>query len=203
MQRLLAAGRPFICPFHELVDHVPPDTGSVLDIGCGSGLFLNVLDELGRLEHGLGIDVSRGALATARKAAQATPRAAEHQGTALEFAWHDLDAGLPEGSWDVVAMIDVLHHVPPAFQQAALAAAAHRVAPGGRLLFKDMVARPRWRAIANRLHDLLLARQWIHYAPLSQVVDTVTGRGLTVITRSLTNLWWYGHETVVFEKPVD
>src|SRR6266576_3469231 len=77
---------------------------------------------------------------------------------------------LPESALPAtVSMIDVMHHVPPSFQKEFLLTACRHVRPSGLLIYKDMCRRPRWRAAANRLHDLVLARQWINYLPISQV----------------------------------
>lgn len=59
-------------------------------------------------------------------------------------------------------MIDVLHHINPRQQQNVVKEAVSRVAPGGLFLCKDIDVRPRWRNLANRLHDLILARKWIN-----------------------------------------
>ena len=72
---------------------------------------------------------------------------------------------------------------------------------GGLLVYKDMVERPRWRAWKNRLHDLVLARQWINYAPLQSVCDWVRPAALHEDRRVQLNLLWYGHELVVFRRP--
>ena len=195
VERALAWARPSICPFHLLADAVPEATPSGLDIGCGTGLFLNTLATWNRIEHGLGVDLSTRAVASANTAA-----AALGLDQNVQFLEHNLADGLPAGSFDLVSMIDVMHHIPPATQLNALREAADKVADGGLLVYKDMVSRPLWRASANRLHDLVLARQWIHYLPMTAVVETLEGMGFTVEQRRRVNMWWYGHEWVVLRK---
>ncbi|MBX9737461.1 MAG: hypothetical protein K2X32_11100, partial [Phycisphaerales bacterium] len=44
--RQLQRFRPYICPFEELIRHVPAGA-SVLDVGCGGGLWLHLLSATG------------------------------------------------------------------------------------------------------------------------------------------------------------
>lgn len=78
--------------------------------------------------------------------------------------------------------------------------AIERVAPGGLFIYKDMVSKPLWRAHANRLHDLVIARQWIHYLPLAQAINWAEQKACVVLERSTVNMLWYGHEIVVFKR---
>jgi 2-polyprenyl-3-methyl-5-hydroxy-6-metoxy-1,4-benzoquinol methylase len=65
LMRLMQRWRPYICPFGPLIDQVPADA-SVLDVGCGGGLFLGLLRAGRRLREGLGFDASRPAIAIAQ-----------------------------------------------------------------------------------------------------------------------------------------
>src|SRR5207237_246924 len=51
--RALQVYRPYICPFEALISEVPKDA-TVLDIGCGGGLFLGLLDAAGRRPDAIG-----------------------------------------------------------------------------------------------------------------------------------------------------
>lgn len=191
--RLFQRLRPRICPLEAVVARVPPGA-RVLDIGCGSGLLLALLAADGRLGAGVGIDSSARALAVAERMRARLPDPACVR---LERR----DAGdLPAGPFDVVALIDVLHHVPPARQRDAVLAAATRVAPGGLLLVKDISPRPRWRALMNRLHDLVLARQWVHHVEGDAIAAWCADAGLAVERHPRIDRWWYGHELVVARR---
>jgi len=194
--RALQRYRPYICPFEELIPEVPQGA-SVLDIGCGGGLFLGLIEASGRNPLGLGFDVSKPAIGLARSMAEQAAK----RGGWLDFRLIDAAAPWPDGDFDVVSMIDVAHHVPPASQEEAIRRASQKVRPGGRFLYKDMVARPRWRAAANRLHDLVLARQWIHYLPVERVEAWATDEGLRLERSGRFNRLWYGHELRIFHRP--
>jgi 2-polyprenyl-3-methyl-5-hydroxy-6-metoxy-1,4-benzoquinol methylase len=187
--------RPFICPFEELLPLVP--TGSrVLDIGCGAGLFLVLLGSQGAIERGLGFDVSKPAIELARRiASQLTGRAE------LEFLEVDAASAWPDGEFDVVSMIDVLHHVEPSRQMNVLSLAASRTRRGGLLLYKDMALTPRWRAWCNQAHDLVMAREWVHHVPFSRVQQHLSSLGMAQVARGSAARYWYAHEWGVFTNP--
>jgi 2-polyprenyl-3-methyl-5-hydroxy-6-metoxy-1,4-benzoquinol methylase len=182
--------RPTVCPFDELTPEIRATGGRLLDYGCGAGLFgLHCLSQ-GYVDAVDGVDLDPSAIASAEAARLASPHSA-----AVRFGVGEP----PETSYDAISMIDVMHHVAPADQQATFLDLCNRLAPGGVLVYKDMCRRPRWRALANRLHDLVLNRQWIHYVPIEQVIDwAVTRGGLILERRTRFNYFVYGHELAVF-----
>ncbi len=193
--RVVQPLRPYICPFGEVIDLVP-DRSRVLDVGCGSGLFLLFLASFGKLEKGFGFDMSREAIATAQLAAEKLERPAP-----LQFSVRSVEEGIPHGDWSVVSVIDVIHHIPPVHQANFIRDLCAATPPGGRLIIKDMVARPRWRALANRMHDLLMAKQWVHHTGPESVEQWVMADpDFTCVHRSRTDMLWYGHWSLVFER---
>jgi 2-polyprenyl-3-methyl-5-hydroxy-6-metoxy-1,4-benzoquinol methylase len=197
LTRTLQRCRPHICPFEVLVDRVP-NASRILDIGCGAGLFLTLLASQGRLTYGIGVDVRREAIEYANHVKARLPQASQ-----LEFIVDDGMFRWPKREFDVVSMIDVIHHVPPSQQRNMIQRVATAVAPKGIFIYKDMVRRPLWRAWANRLHDLVLARQWIHYFDVDEVVKVAQGCGLTLVHTARIDRLWYGHELAVFQRAGD
>jgi SAM-dependent methyltransferase len=189
MQRL----RPYICPFEPLIEAVPADS-RVLDVGCGAGLFLGLLAKSGRLREGRGFDLSAPAILSANAMKQ---RLGDEN---LHFERVEAGAPWPAGPFDLVSMIDVMHHVPPAFQAGIFPQVADRLRPGGLFVYKDMAARPLWQAWGNRLHDLLLAREWIHYLPLADAIRLAREAGLEVVRQDAYSRFWYAHEFVLFRR---
>jgi 2-polyprenyl-3-methyl-5-hydroxy-6-metoxy-1,4-benzoquinol methylase len=99
---------------------------------------------MGREFEGVGFDVSPLAIELAKIMTQRA-RVINPQAR-LSFEQLDVDAAWPDGAFDVVFLIDVMHHVPPASQQPLLKRVISKVKPGGTLVYKDMCLRPWWKA---------------------------------------------------------
>ena len=137
------------CPFPPVVD-VLPNTGRILEVGCGHGLFSTYAAERlpGVQVHGVDIDADKVAVA-ARSAAGSDGR--------LTFAVAESGV-LPAGPWDAVVLVDVLYLLDESGQRALLQSCAGLLAPGGALVVKDMSTRPRWKAWANRAQETVSVR---------------------------------------------
>lgn len=196
--------RPQICPIEQVVAQVPLHS-RVLDVGCGAGLVLGTLAMLRPLAAGVGIDASAEAIGRAQRMAERIPRLEAMSGRSrppLEFVVSARIADWPADLFDVVLLVDVLHHVAPSAQRGFLEALLDRVRPGGRFIYKDMASRPLLHATANRLHDLVLARERIHYAAPAMVQALAEAHGCRLIERRHTRRWWYAHDLLVFDKDV-
>ena len=192
--RLTQIYRPYICPFDALIPWVP-DQGSILDVGCGSGLFLGLALSLKPGITGIGFDANARAI----DMAQAMCRSA-FSDRRLIFELRSVDAPWPDGTFDAVSMIDVLHHIPPENQKKAVEKLFTALNVGGVLIYKDMGSEPKLYAWWNRLHDLLFARQWIHYRPIDAVQGWLRDCGASVVHRSDHRLGLYKHELIIAKK---
>ena len=195
--RLLASARTYICPMQPLLAEVPKNS-TLFDIGCGSGLFLSLLIANGQVTEVIGSDANPNILHSAK--AVITRLAKKRGDVTIDLIKAEEPKNWPDTTFSVVSLIDVMHHVPPQKQRGVFEAAAQRVCPGGRLLYKDMCQRPLWRATANRLHDLILARQWIHYVSIDMIKNWGRSCGLELEKEAHYSRYVYGHEKLVFKK---
>jgi SAM-dependent methyltransferase len=142
-----------------------PDGARLVDLGCGQGVLIAFLlaararFEAGgwpqawppppRLAAAFGFDLRVRAIAAARRALG--DRAVVGVGDVR-------DAAIPP--CDVIAILDVLHYLPPEDQARVLARCAAALAPGGRLLLRIGDAEAGVRAAITRLADqaITLAR---------------------------------------------
>jgi 2-polyprenyl-3-methyl-5-hydroxy-6-metoxy-1,4-benzoquinol methylase len=192
-QRTLAALRPYICPVHPILNAVPQGS-EVLDIGCGNGLALLLMARFRGIRRGTGIEISQRALVAARKVSA-------EAGLPLTFVECGGFEAWPDEQFETVTMIDVLHHVPKPIREQFITQALQRVAPGGRFVFKDMAARPWWRASWNMFHDIVLARQLVHVEPAANVIAWAAQAGFRPQSmRAYVACGLYGHELLVFER---
>lgn len=191
--RILASARTLICPFDRITRYVPAGS-RLFDIGCGTGALVNVLATQGQISEAIGCDIGRTAILAAQQAANrlGLSKVVFRQALTAE-EW-------PSGPFDVVCLVDVMHHVPRNAQHQFFLDAASRVRRGGILIYKEMADQPRWRAWANRLHDLVLARQWINYAPVDQALRWAAPIGLTAAERDTFNVGPYAHQLVVLHR---
>jgi 2-polyprenyl-3-methyl-5-hydroxy-6-metoxy-1,4-benzoquinol methylase len=194
MQRL----RPHICPFDRMVTLLE-GVEEILDVGCGAGLLLGLWSCSGRARRGVGFDASRPAI----EAANLMKPRATALGSRADLAFQCIAPGRPwpNGQFDAVTVVDVMHHVPPAVQRSFFRLACDRVKPGGRLLYKDMSARRFFPAAMNRLHELVMARQWIHYLPPETVEQWAKEDGLPLVSREARTMLLYDHDLLVFRRP--
>ena len=195
LTRTLQHWRPYICPFDLVIEEIPPGS-FVLDIGCGGGLLLGSLASIGRIRGGVGFDFSGDAIRVAVAMSELLQR--DHN---LKFLHLSALDPWPECPHTLVTMIDVMHHVPVPAQREVFRKAAQTLKPGARLVYKDIAPRPRWRALANTVHDLIMARQWVRYLPLSTLHAWAEAEGLVMERSYLKNRLWYGHQFAVFVRP--
>lgn len=195
LMRALQIYRPYVSPLAEVIREIP-ERSRVLDVGCGAGLLLLLLAKLDRIDSGFGFDVSTAAAKIAQAAALRMPHA-----RSVTFEERPIDAGIPRGDWNVITLVDVLHHVAPSAQRTLVVELANLVPKGGRLIIKDMVTEPRWRAMANKLHDFVIARQLVHHVHQSAVQQWGAEQGLETVRQTQINTLWYGHWMLVFDRP--
>jgi 2-polyprenyl-3-methyl-5-hydroxy-6-metoxy-1,4-benzoquinol methylase len=198
VRRRMQQFRPYTCPVEVLLSLVP-DSGSVFDIGCGCGLLLALALRSGKEIEATGLDISEAALSMAAAMKKNGLTADESERLVLH-----LSRGLadwPETTFDMVSLIDVMHHVRLDSRRPMLDAAIARVKPGGILLYKDMCRRPRWRALLNWSQDLMVSRQWIRYTPIAHVEEVAHSAGLVQQRSETIYRLGFGHELRVYRRP--
>lgn len=149
-----------------------PREGTIVDLGCGYGIFAHLL-ALGSPARGvIGLDLDPVRIQVAQEAARGRNN--------VSFACVDLqDADLPLPSCRAITLIDLLHHVPFEAQEGLIVRCAQALQPGGLLLIKDISSSPRWKYLWNALHDRLMTRgKRIYCRPPQDFVETLERIGL-------------------------
>ena len=189
VDRLLMVWRPMICPYHILMEHIPAGS-SVLDVGCGTGLWLFLLSRFGRLSKGVGIEIDDKKVEIANSIK--TPQ------DNLEFFQFAKEDKWPAGSYDCLTMIDVLHHILPNQQQAFLSKINEINAR--RIVFKDIDPQAKVKCLTNSLHDILLSRQLPRYCKKEKVAAQLESLGYRIKYIARHDMLWYSHYVIVAGK---
>ncbi|GGS51492.1 class I SAM-dependent methyltransferase [Streptomyces cinerochromogenes] len=106
-----------------LLRQLPRRFGTALDVGCGSGDLVRLLARRAREVHGVDADAE-----ILDRARQSTPAPAS---AAVTYTVADASRALPDGPYDVITCVAVLHHLPLA---ETLTRLRDRLAPGGTLV---------------------------------------------------------------------
>jgi len=128
--------RAWTAPLEQVATRLP-ETGRLLEVGCGHGLFCNeAVLQHPELEV-LGVDPAEDKIRWAQHSV------GERSG--VRFRLGGLEDAVPEEGFDAVAVLDVLYLIPFASWPDFLAACYVRLRPGGKLLLKEVDLEPAWK----------------------------------------------------------
>jgi ubiquinone/menaquinone biosynthesis C-methylase UbiE len=129
-----ATRRQALPPLHELFAGRDQRRLRLIDIGCGTGRFIDAVKQVWPRLPTMGLDLSE---AYARRAARQLRR----------WARVDLVVGnaesvpVPDSSQDAVTSIFMLHELPPQVRRTVFGECARMLKPGGRLVMVDSLQR--------------------------------------------------------------
>ncbi len=135
-----------VCPLPAIARYVPA-AGVIVDLGCGHGLFAQLLARQSGNRTVIGIDLDEAKIALARRLDLPNLRC---------VAGDITTEPLPPAQ--AVTLLDVLYLVPYAAQERLLANCAERLASDGVIVLKEMAERPRWKFGLNWLEEVLAVR---------------------------------------------
>ena len=144
--------------YDAFLDRAGFTAGQVLvDLGCGRGELLAAAVARGAA-RAVGVEYAESAVRLAEQTLDA-----QKAGERAEVVFGDVRAvPLPDGSADLVTLLDVVEHLAPAELDAALAEAHRLLRPGGRVLVHTMPNRAVYEVTYRALRALwrLGGRRW-------------------------------------------
>jgi uncharacterized protein (DUF2062 family)/trans-aconitate methyltransferase len=177
--------------FNLLRQGLLPSDGKLLDLGCGRGIVFSMV--LGAREQWAKGKYPEGWAppppCLTFHGIEGRPKVAEAAREALEgraeIETGDIrTADYPQA--DAILLLDVLHYLPAADQEAVLSKSVSALRPGGVLLLREANAAGGWRFTATRAQErfsALLRRHWgqrFRYRSAAEWGELLKGLGLTV-----------------------
>lgn len=142
LRRVHILGRFMTCPFRPVLSHVPAG-GEILEIGAGDGILLRLALE-GGARRATGVEPDL------RKSLAVDPQ--------RSLGWVAGYDQAIEGTFDCVAMLDVLYRVPRQEWEPLFRRIAARVANDGVFLLKELDPDRGWKSAWNRAQEAISDR---------------------------------------------
>ncbi len=183
---LFARIRFWTAPYRALEPLIPKE-GTIVDVGCGYGLFTNLLALMSPRRRMIGFDTDAGKM---RYADRGVEHASFRNGDAMQ---------LEPGEADAFLLIHVLHHLKSKEEQVTLLKNIRaRLRAGGTLLVCEVDRRPFWRFILAWLTDhVLYFGDRIYYRSPKQLVTILEDAGFEVSAEPMYVGTPYSHITFV------
>ena len=194
VDRLKIKYRPIICPFIDLIDFAK-DKKSVFDIGCGSGQFCALIAKYTGVEKIMGIEINERLVKNANEVNEEFRDKKQ-----IKFSVFDGKV-IPDEikDYDLVYMIDVFHHIPPAQQVAFMQQLQQKMKPGAVLIFKDIDGGSPL-VICNKMHDMVFAGEIGKEISFKKAKDMLSGAGFKVTNSFKKTVFVYAHYFVICQK---
>ena len=129
-----AMRRQALPPLHEHFTGRDQRKLRLLDVGCGTGRFLDLVKQAWPRLPSLGLDLSDAYIDHARRHLRRRTR--------LNLIVANAESvPLPAASMDAVTSIFTMHELPPGVRRTVIAEAARVLKPGGRLVLLDSLQR--------------------------------------------------------------
>jgi 2-polyprenyl-3-methyl-5-hydroxy-6-metoxy-1,4-benzoquinol methylase len=174
-----------------------PNDGRIIDIGCGAGVFLQILAMYRSPSSLAGIETNASVISVANSTLN-------HRATANPVRLEVYD-GINFPRWienyQYAVLIDVLHHISKTQQLAFLKSLFASLRSGSILIIKDINGDHLFWLLFNRLHDLVMARQLVHEIRPSILESGLREIGFKIKAITKRRMMVYSHYTIVCEKP--
>ena len=172
-----------------------PQTGRVLDIGCGFGLFSLFFALQYPQAQFLGVDINEKRIACARRAAGKFPL------NNVEYKKSSAETLPDEGMFDAIYMLDIIHHIQPASVAPLITYAKQHLTPNGVLLIKDIATKPAFkRWFTWWLDKLMDFKTPVYYWPEDKLRQLLAEHGFSIYSHHMVDYLPYPHILYICRK---
>ena len=181
--------------FLEEIGQYLPTSGTVVDVGCGFGLFALYFAARnpGIQIHGIDLNPRRVEWA----------RAAAHKLGIANVQFETCNARDFRSSVDLQGayMLDMIHHIPPGEVRPLIEHLTGRLTANARLVIKDVDSAPFQKMAFTWLLDKLMdVRAPVSYWPQGAVIELLQSLGLVVHRHALVDILPYPHMIYIGQK---
>ena len=131
---------------NEYVEQFVPKKGNIIDLGCGWGVFSNLLAIKSPERNVFGIDLDERKIRWAQKTVGARKN--------IRFAVQDLKS-IELTEVDTIVLYDVMHHLEGPVQLKVLRECFDKLALGGKLILKENDIVPKWKLLVSHLVEVV------------------------------------------------
>lgn len=173
--------------FLDEIGQYLPESGSVLDIGCGFGLFSLYYAATGPRRFVRGIDINPRRIVMAQMAATrlGVANVLYEEGDGRQFTAQPVAAAY---------MLDIIHHIPKESVQPLLCSIRRSLPVGGFLLVKDIDTRPFAKLWFTWLLDKAMGpRDPVRYWSAAELTAALEQAGFTVRRHLMVDSLPYPH----------
>lgn len=170
--RLYVTIRLLTTPLFEVEEYVPK-SGKILDIGCGSGIFSNILCMMSRDRSVVGFDISQNRISMARNATENSEQLSFYVADAHNFNL---------AGYSIITAIDLLHHMPYDKQEHLLRRIYLNLNVPGQFILKDLSKAPYWKYLIHYVQDSLSYRSKLFFSCSENMKELLNRIGFSVST---------------------
>ncbi len=181
----------------EEIEKFVPKKGTIIDLGCGYGLFANYLSLIASEREILGLDLDERRIATARQTEQFQKK--------VKFQVKDI-CNFTIPSIDAITLIGVLYLIPYNEQEIILRECFNKLKKGGKLIIHEVDTKPCWKFFIAFIKEILMSVTKITLSSSSGIgkfyfrgcedyIRLLSGIGFKVSTRLLNT---YRYQSVIY-----
>lgn len=175
--------RIFTAPLFEIEKYVPK-SGKIFDIGCGSGIFANLLLLMSKDRSVIGSDVSTKRINLAQNTVTNKNNLSFCVQNCIDFNLDNIS---------IVTIIDLLHHISFQEQESLLEKIYSGLEIPGLLILKDLEKKPLWKYIFHYVQDSISYRSKLFFRSSQNMKELLNDVGFRVNIIPLESLLPYPH----------